>query len=775
MREVRLDGKLSPNQKKSREYSLMECKRLIAMPDTISPIFKENIAINQRYSQANQETTQYSRHFKNNLSKQPYEKYFKVEDIDFTPLGLCRLIYNSIYARLNKVDTYVSINFIDEKSRDEKLTDIYKKLAKIQLREPIQQILGYDIMTDGEPENTDELEMYKEIGYKNTLELLIEKHIEIIDNQNHFKDDIQQVINHSLVLNGNGLCATHLYFDEYGAIIEEPIYIQDLNILGGTKRDYSDATGFIIQRKYNLDDFYEMVKDSIIRDCKYKGIEDEESCARICNEEYMQLKSGADSFNNITVKLCYWNTCDEYNSKIVFDENNSPFVRQHKGKADTTAKVDNWYMAYYVPTANNVYNYGAIPNAIRKKKYGKFKEAYCPVNVMRGIEKDLNYTTSVMSIVRKFEDMATVIWHKLQNEVARIKPTRVDIDIDSAERVLEKLKVVFPDIDITHLLQALNMGLGLGSSVDIDGDGVRNAQPFNTQPYPVATLGQFFDVVNLCMDLCFYFSGVPRIDAGVEQNPRISNLNTQLSLSGADNAILMLFQNKDQLIRLSAEKKMNMVIRLYQSMDKIPNPYASMFDDYEVKLLSDIDFLVSREYNIEIEKGYTEQQIQMINQDIVALNGRYNATNGAEGISVPEMLQIQLWLQKNPKLAVYNMEMLTAKKKREQAQRAEQLQKQNQESQMLSNQQAQQGQEQLMIIKKQIDDMKQQHEKELLAMKYELQADMDIKVKAFEAGLELYKEPIDISEQQEQMNGEEQYMQNPQMQQQQMMQQQPVQ
>ena len=42
--------------------------------------------------------------FDNKFTKtQGFDKYFKIEDIDITPLGLCRLIYNSIYARLDKV------------------------------------------------------------------------------------------------------------------------------------------------------------------------------------------------------------------------------------------------------------------------------------------------------------------------------------------------------------------------------------------------------------------------------------------------------------------------------------------------------------------------------------------------------------------------------------------------------------------------------------------------------------------------------------------------
>lgn len=82
---------------------------------------------------------------------------------------------------------------------------------------------------------------------------------------------------------------------------------------------------------------------------------------------------------------------------------------------------------------------------------------------MRGIERNLSLVKPIMTVSQKFENMATIIWTKLQNEVARIKPTRVNIDISSAETVLEKLKIVYPEIDITHLIHALNSGLGFGA------------------------------------------------------------------------------------------------------------------------------------------------------------------------------------------------------------------------------------------------------------------------------------------------------------------------
>lgn len=731
---MRIDDKtLTPNQKKTMEYALASCEQLMAMPNVIPNNLVLEIKNNRRYANGTQDTSKYNTVFDNKFAKTPgFNKYFKIEDIDITPLGLCRLIYNSIYARLDKVDNFTTIELVDENSKDEKMNDIFEKLAKLELRQPIQQILGYDIVSDDDPQNRDELEMYKTIGYKNSIELLLEKHISIINNQNNFFAEIKPFINDSLIT--AGLCGSYLFFDADGSIIEEPLAIDELKIVGGTKRNYSDATGFIIDRIFNVEDFWEIIKDNITPE---KESYDKDELSRTQKEEYNKICELKDAQGNISVKLCYWSTWDHYNSKIAFDEKNNPFVRQHKGSADSSAKIHKWYMSYYVPAIKSVYNYGPMPNMARKKVNGRFKDAYCPVSVVRGIERNLSLIKPIMSVSQKFENMATIIWTKLQNEVARIKPTRVNIDVSSAETVLEKLKVVYPEIDITHLIHALNSGLGLGASTDSDDQPVRNNKPFSTESQSLVPVKEFFDIINMCMDLCFYFSGVPRIDTGVEQNPRISNMQTRLSLSGADKSIIELLEIKDEFIRLSAEKKMAMIVRLYQSSDKIPNPYAPMFDDYEIEMLSSIDFLLSREYNVKIEKGFTEEELKEIKNDILLLNNRYRETGGKEGMSIEEMLLAISWLKENPKEAIYKIQMLKNKKQRIAEQQKQQDIESNMKSQMLSNEQSQQGQMQILQAERENLITEYQLKQELAKTESELKTKQMIEVKAFEKGIDM--------------------------------------
>ena len=101
-------------------------------------------------------------------------------------------------------------------------------------------------LKDYTPKTIEELQFYQTIGYKNSIEVLLEKHIDIINNGNNLKFEINPLINKSLIT--AGVCCTHVYFGQDNKICEEPISIRDLKVIGGTKRNYSDANAFIIDQ-----------------------------------------------------------------------------------------------------------------------------------------------------------------------------------------------------------------------------------------------------------------------------------------------------------------------------------------------------------------------------------------------------------------------------------------------------------------------------------------------------------------------------------------------
>lgn len=713
--------KYSVSAKTDEPYAKEVCKVLIAKPCSIGQIAKDNAGLNELYAQALQPFDKYQSFFTNKFSRNGTERYFTVDDLDFSPLGLCKKIFASMYSRLNKVDSYTNIELVDEKSKNEQKRYIIELETLLELQGPINEALGADIigqklkskskLKDYTPKTIEELQFYQTIGYKNSIEVLLEKHIDIINNGNNFKFEINPLINKSLIT--AGVCCTHVYFGQDNKICEEPISIRDLKVIGGTKRNYSDANAFIIDQKFNVDSFYEMIKNELHTSTVSEG-GDIAYHPNILDDTYTMLTNAADKSGILDVKLCYWSTVDEHSMKVMFQDN-KVILRNHNGSSHVKNKIQKWYRAYYIPSIDQVYKYGPIKNMSRKKENGKIGNAYSPVILIRGINKDLTSASPIYNI-KKFEDIATILWVKYQNEIARMKPTRTDIDIKSLAETAELLKVVMPDIQVTDLMNALNIGTGFVGTQTLDGKQ-SNTNTYRTVTYPVQMLNMYLQVINQMVDICFQFAGTPKVDIGIEQDERKSNYSTKAELFGADKAIMELFEQKDELIRASAETKANMVVRLYQSKDKIPNPYANMFDDYETDMLSDIDFAINREFTVQVEKGFTEEDIYEIKQNLAQQNQRFVQTGGKDGLDFSDNLIIQEILKDNPKIARYKIQVLVERRKKEAKEYALEQMKLNNQAQQVSNQQAQQGQAQLLAMEAQMKKMQQEFEMALEAMK----------------------------------------------------------
>jgi len=723
--------KYSVSAKTDEPYAKEVCKVLIAKPCSIGQIAKDNAGLNELYAQALQPFDKYQSFFTNKFSRNGTERYFTVDDLDFSPLGLCKKIFASMYSRLNKVDSYTNIELVDEKSKNEQKRYIIELETLLELQGPINEALGADIigqklkskskLKDYTPKTIEELQFYQNIGYKNSIEVLLEKHIDIINNGNNFKFEINPLINKSLIT--AGVCCTHVYFGQDNKICEEPISIRDLKVIGGTKRNYSDANAFVIDQKFNVDSFYEMIKNELHTSTVAEG-GDITYHPNILDDTYSLLTGAADKTGVLNVKLCYWSTVDEHSMKVMFQDN-KVILRNHNGSSHVKNKIQKWYRAYYIPSIDQVYKYGPIENMSRKKENGKIGNAYSPVILIRGINKDLTSASPIYNI-KKFEDIATILWVKYQNEIARMKPTRTDIDIKSLAETAEILKVVMPDIQVTDLMNALNIGTGFVGTQTLDGKQ-SNPNTYRTVTYPVQMLNMYLQVINQMVDICFQFAGTPKVDIGIEQDERKSNYSTKAELFGADKAIMELFEQKDELIRASAETKANMVVRLYQSKDKIPNPYANMFDDYEADMLSDIDFAINREFTVQVEKGFTEEDIYEIKQNLAQQNQRFVQTGGKDGLDFSDNLIIQEILKDNPKIARYKIQVLVERRKKEAKEYALEQMKLNNQAQQVSNQQAQQGQAQLLAMEAQMNKMQQDFEMRFEAMKINLKQQAEAK------------------------------------------------
>ena len=88
-----------------------------------------------------------------------------------------------MYSRLNKVDSYTNIELVDEKARTNKKVYIIELEHCLELQGPINEALGRYYWTKIKikiktqrlyTKTIEELQFYQNIGYKNSIEVLLE-------------------------------------------------------------------------------------------------------------------------------------------------------------------------------------------------------------------------------------------------------------------------------------------------------------------------------------------------------------------------------------------------------------------------------------------------------------------------------------------------------------------------------------------------------------------------------------------------------------------------
>ena len=120
---------------------------------------------------------------------------------------------------------------------------------------------------------------------------------------------------------------------------------------------------------------------------------------------------------------------------------------------------------------------------------------------------------------------------------------------------------------------------------------------------------------------------------------------------------------------------------------------------------------------MQVEKGFTEEDIYEIKQNLAQQNQRFVQTGGKDGLDFSDNLIIQEILKDNSKIARYKIQVLVERRKKEAKEYALEQMKLNNQAQQVSNQQAQHGQAQLLAMEAQMNKMQQDFEMRFEAMK----------------------------------------------------------
>ncbi len=696
----------TPVEKATRKNAVDCVKYLNGQPNRITETYRADILENRKYVDAIQDIGKYMEMY--GLKKGIDNQYVNYNDINFSPIGIPRTIYKAIYSKLNSIRAVNRVEARDKNSVAFRKDILFDLRTRAKLKEPIQEITGIDI-SGGKyiPESDIELDVYASMGGLSLpVEVILQDVLKEVDKVNKFDYELNPQINHDIIC--AAMSAAHAFYDESGIINEQAIDIMTLKIVGGNKRDYTDADGFVIKKKINAQDVYQCVKS-------YMPNQPTEELPYAYEQSIENLKNKTGM---VEVNICYWQCYDKYNKKS--NEQGEYRGRSLKKDGDKTT-IHKWYTAWNVEGTEIVYNFGPVPNMIRERYLSKYGKAYSPISVLRvdPIYKEINNST--ISIIKKFEDMAVSAWLKLQNELSNAKPS-------GREYNLTKMSAALELVAFNNLQESLDFANKTGDIYTAERDGFDQPASGTAFRDIKGGLSSAFQEYMAIMDFCVRWArdiaGVPALETGAQEDYKKSNFMIQGQMSGANNAILELLETKLYFMQILSEKKLNMILRYAHPSSKIEFPYKTEFSEVKEYVLTNIENLSTIEMGLRVEQEMTEEEINQLKQELLALSQNYRDDNSA-GITPLEYLHLNEMLKENPKYATFMLATMQQKRFDKKKQEAQEAQAQNIQAQQQSAMMNNQG-------KAQVEQVKGQNQ----LQNSQAQADLDLRNEMIAKGME---------------------------------------
>lgn len=682
-------------KKEELEYALRCANHISSMPiNNKIERQKDQYSKNIEYIEAIQNNKTYTQYLNKNLSIFGITNVDTRDDINFSPMGIVRLIYKSIYARIDRTGTDISVEGKDVETLKERESYLANIRNKKKLAPVIEQLTGIDPSYDVKDIKDEDIEMLEILGVPTLYEYLYEKLLKSTNDYNETKTDIYPYIINGLLC--AGFSGTYLGYDNTGMVSEYPILPNEIKVIGGTKQDFSDADAFIITKKININELLSYYINENITD-----------------EQKQVLESIKDKDGSIDVDIMYWSALSYLpKKKIKNDKDEVIGVRGHgeKNKADYVITLHNWYSCYYIKQVNYAFNYGSIKNMPRVKGKNGNMLAYSPVNLINTSVVYESDTTPIISIMTKFEDMANIAFAKLQSEIANARASGYNINISALNDGLEFLRDGNSTIQHADLIKIkLKTGISISSHKD-NFDNPTSIQPFIYEEGGLSkAYSEFVAVINMAIEWCYMFSGTPRVDTGVEQDYRISNKAMQGMLSGADKSVSDILNAKDLYIIKSSEKKLNMIMNIF-NLPYSGNPYKELLSKYERDYLENIN-TGTRQLFINIEKSFSDEDEQKLRELANLALQSYMQSGGKEGISLQEFITFDEYFKENKKMARIKLSLLM--RKREEQRLAESKQMQQENAQIQAQVQEQSSMNRIMEVKAELEGEKEKKNLEL--------------------------------------------------------------
>lgn len=599
-------------------------------------------------------------------------------NLDWKPVAVLSkfvdIVVNGMTDKGYEIKSFASDPFAI-KQRTQYVFDAIKDMQSRQQIESLNQATGQNfyssINPDALPQNEEELELYMQLSYKQSIEIAEEELIENVFNYNKY-DEIKKRLAYDLVVLGISCVKT------------------DFNLANGITVDYVDPANLVYSytEDPNFEDVYYVgeVKSVSLEEVKKQfpyltDAELEEIQKYPGDSNYTRNYWGQDdNYNNVQVLYFEYKT---YNNQVFKIKQTDQGLEKALEKPGDFNPPENENFERVHRAIEVLYSGAKILGQEKMLKWQLAENMTRPysdqtkVQMNYAITAPRIYKGRIESVVSKcigFADMIQLTHLKIQQVLARMVPDGVFVDVDGLSEVdLGNGTNYNPQ-------EALNMyfqtGSIVGRSKTIDGDlnpgkvPIQELQTSNGQ----AKIGALVQTYQYYLQMIRDVTGLNEARDGSQPDKNALVGLQKLAAAASNTATKHILQSLMYLTIRAAE---NISLRAADMLEfpLTKNALISCINQYNVGSLQEIEKLNMHEFGIFLELEPDEEEQQRLEQNIqVALQGGQIGLEDA----------IDIRQIKNIKLANQYLKQ----KQRERAEQAALAQQQNIQAQAQANAQA---------------------------------------------------------------------------------------
>ncbi len=567
---------------------------------------------------------------KNSADK--YKPMFEVSDdqnssfinLDLSPPAILPKFKRIINNKHSKIDFRINAQAIDPYALDDKLEYEATEQANIKVRSMLDELgIPSDVLDTGEvdqPKDEEELAIKMEFGYKHNMAIDIEKRVDAVFTAGRIKESLTVVRDR--------------LFDSGVAIVKSI-----------TKPDTGEVTfrtvapeNWIVsptEDPFFRDIWYAgeailMTIDEIRRECEASGVNITEQMLEEIAGKHIGKWGNAKSFGTGALgsyaydstkipvfdgeflssnKQWYEKRWDKRGNPVVgkVDKKGTKSDREYYADEDVVVFRFKWIIDTEI-----IFNYGLKSDVVRKNScLWDTKLSY----IAAAPELNKMETNPMIEQMIPVVDQIIIAWYKLQNVIAKARPSGIAIEIGA----LEDISMGDGGMKDMTPLSILDMftQTGVLAYRKIGADGTpSNQKPIEELKNGLGTeASDYFSVIERYMNWISGIIGMNDVTDGSTPDPKTLNGVAALSTEATSNALHHLLLAERYLIEMLAD---DVAVRVHDSMVlKKNSPYRNIVGASNIKSAKEDIGALHREYGMAVEYDADDVEKQELNMSIM--------------------------------------------------------------------------------------------------------------------------------------------------------------